>query len=275
MATARKAAAESMGKVDLVIEVLDARVPFSSRNPMFEALRLQGQRPALKLLNKSDAADLEVTRNWLQHYNAQPGVKAVPLCAKKPADVKRIPQLCRSMVPERGSAQRPLRLMILGIPNVGKSTLMNALLKRRVAAVGDEPAITKNQMFHELGPEMSLLDTPGMLWPGMSQYVSYKLAATHSIGRAAYEDEDVAMHLGDYLIKHYRPMLEQRFGGLPSDCDGHALLAGIAAARRLSKMAGQPDLARAATTLINEFRAGALGRISLETVQEVAALELM
>jgi ribosome biogenesis GTPase A len=275
MATARKAAVESMGKVDLVIEVLDARVPYASRNPMFEAMRLQSQRPALKLLNKSDAADPEATRNWLQHYNAQSGVKAVPLCAKKPADVKRIPQICRSMVPGRGTAPKPLRLMILGIPNVGKSTLMNALLKRRVAAVGDEPAVTKNQMFHELSPEMNLLDTPGMLWPGMTQYVSYKLAATHSIGRAAYEDEDVAMHLGDYLLKHYRPLLEQRFGNLPSNCDGHGLLASVAAARRLSKTAGQPDLGRAATTLINEFRGGTLGRISLETVQEVAALEAM
>ena len=106
-------------------------------------------------------------------------------------------------------------MMILGIPNVGKSTLMNALLKRHVAHVGDEPAITKVQMFHKLGPGMSLVDTPGMLWPGMDQDTAFKLAATHSIGRAAYDDEDVAMTLGRYLLRRYPELLARRFGALP------------------------------------------------------------
>jgi len=269
MATARKAAAETMRKIDLVIEVLDARVPYSSCNPMFEALRRQGQRPALKLLNKADSADPEHTRIWLQHYNAQPDVKAVSLCAKKPSEVKRIPQLCLAMLPDRGTALKPLRLMILGIPNVGKSTLMNALLNRHVANVGDEPAITKNQMFHELSPGMNLMDTPGMLWPGMTQYVSYKLAATHSIGRAAYEDEDVAVHLATYLVKHYPALLEKRYGALPENCDGHGLLEHIAKVRCLAKKAGGLDIARASMNLINEFRSDTLGRISLETVEQL------
>jgi ribosome biogenesis GTPase A len=272
MANARKAAAETMGKIDLVIEVLDARIPHSSCNPAFEALRRQSQRPALKLLNKADFADPEHTRRWLRHYNSQPNVKAVPLCAKRPNEVQRIPRLCQTMVPGRGTRLKPLRMMILGIPNVGKSTLMNALLNRRIAPVGDEPGITKYQDLHTLGPGMTLVDTPGILWKGMSQYASYKLAAAHGIGRAAFEDEDVAVHLADYLVSHYPDLLTKRFGPLPSDCGGHVLLETIAKVRCLARKAGGLDIARAATTLLNDFRSGALGPMSLETVEEIAAL---
>jgi len=129
-------------------------------------------------------------------------------------------------------------MMILGIPNVGKSTLMNALLKRHVAHVGDEPAITKVQMYHQLGPGMTLVDTPGMLWPGMAQDGAYKLAATHSIGRAAYDDEDAATTLGQYLLRHYPELLAQRFGAPPAGCDGHGLLESIATSRSLVKGGG-------------------------------------
>jgi ribosome biogenesis GTPase A len=266
MIGARKKAAESMRMIDLVIEVLDARVPRSSCNPTFEDLRHGGQKPALKLLNKSDLADPEQTRLWLRHYNAQPGVQGVALCSKKPSEVDRILPACRALRPDRGRPDKPLRMMILGIPNVGKSTLMNALLKRRVARVGDEPAITKVQALHKLGPDMTLLDTPGMSWPGMEQDTAAKLAATHSIGRAAYDDESVALSLGLTLLRRYPELVAARFGALPRPCDEHGLLAFIAASRHLTK-AGGPDLARAATTLLNDFRSGALGRISLETVE--------
>ena len=270
MVTARAKAAETMCQTDLVIEVLDARAPRSSSNPLFEKLRRQGQRPALKLLNKADSADPERTAGWLRHYNAQPGVRAIALCAKKPSEAQRVLKACQSQRPDRGTPVKPLRMMILGIPNVGKSTLMNALLKRHVAHVGDEPAITKVQMFHRLGPGMSLVDTPGMLWPGMAQDGAYKLAATHSIGRAAYDDRDVAATLGAYLLRHYAPLLVQRYGALPAGCDEHALLELIATRRSLVKDGG-PDVARAATALLNDFRSGALGRITLEAVDESPA----
>jgi ribosome biogenesis GTPase A len=266
MIAARKKAAETMRMTDLVIEVLDARVPRSSCNPTFEALRHAGQKPALKLLNKSDMADPEQTGLWLQHYNAQPGVRGLALCSKKPSEVDCILPACRALRPDRGRAEKPLRMMILGIPNVGKSTLMNALIKRRIAQVGDEPAITKVQTIHKLGPDMTLIDTPGMSWPGMEQAVASKLAATHSIGRAAYDDEEVALSLGLTLLRRYPELLAARFGSLPRPCDEHGLLAFIATSRHLVK-AGGPDLARAATTLLNDFRSGALGRISLETVE--------
>jgi ribosome biogenesis GTPase A len=266
MATAQKEAAKTMGRIDLVIEVLDARVPHSSCNPVFEALRRQGQRPALKVMNKADAADADETQRWLDHYNAQPGVTALALCAKNPAEVKRIPRACQALLPDRGTPGPPLRMMILGIPNVGKSTLMNALLKRHVAHVGDEPAITKIQVLHQLGPGMTLTDTPGMLWPGLSAGAALKLAATHSIGRAAYEDEEVAVELGRYLLDEYPRRVADRFGELPDSCDGRGLLEVIAGRRSLVKKGGAPDVARAAATLLNDFRSGALGRITLETV---------
>jgi ribosome biogenesis GTPase A len=268
MATARKGAAETMRKIDLVIEVLDARVPHSSCNPVFEGLRRQGQKPALKLLNKADAADPEHTQRWLDYYNAQPGVTALAVCAKNPSEASRIPKACQALLPDRGTPARPLRMMILGIPNVGKSTLMNALLKRHVAHVGNEPAITKMQMCHNLGPGMSLVDTPGMLWPEVAQDAALKLAATHSIGRSAYEDEDVAVDLGRYLIEHYPHLVAERFGELTDHCDGHGLLVSIAARRCLVKKAGGPDIAKASMALLNDFRSGALGRITLETVAD-------
>jgi ribosome biogenesis GTPase A len=271
MVTARSKAAETMRRTDLVIEVLDARAPHASCNPVFERLRLAGQRPALKLLNKSDVADPEETRRWLQHYNRQPGVQAMALCAKKPGELERVLAACRTLRPDRGAPDKPLRMMILGIPNAGKSTLMNAILKRHVAHVGDEPAITKVQMFHNLGPGMSLVDTPGMLWPGMAQETASKLAALHSIGRAAYDDEDVALTLGRYLLRHYPELLARRFGALPRPCDEHTLLALIAAGRSFAKRPAGPDVARASVALLNDFRTGALGRITLETVDELAA----
>ena len=271
MATAYKYAAETMRTTDVVIEVLDARVPASSCNPQVEALRRENQRPALKLLNKVDVADPLRTTQWLQHYNAIPGVTAVALSALNKGDVRRIPEACLALAPNRGTHAKPLRMMILGIPNVGKSTLMNTLLKRHVANVGDEPAITRMQMRHELGPGMWIVDTPGMLWPGLGQEVALKLAATHSIGRNAYNDEDVAADLGTYLQAEYPSALTRRFGGIPSGSDGMALLACVAKARSLVAKGGAPDLLKAAQALLNDFRAGTLGRITLETVEQVAA----
>ena len=265
MTLARADAAESMRKIDLVIEVLDARIPAASCNPMFESLRRKGNRPALKVLNKADLADPDATRAWLRHYRAQPDTQAISLCAKRPKDVQRILRLCQALAPTRGNPARPLRMMILGTPNVGKSTLMNSLLNHRVARVGNEPGITKIQMLHKLGEGMTLMDTPGMLWPGMTQEVSYRLAATHGIGRAAYEDQDVAEFLAHHLLAHYPALLAKRYGAAAADEDANDLLFIIAKARGFTQKAGGPDRERAATTLLNEFRSGTLGPISLET----------
>ena len=270
MVAARKEAALAMRKTDVVIEVLDARVPRSSKNPVIEQLRKQNQRAALKILNKSDMADPERTRLWLAHYNAQPGVKAVALSAKKPNEVKRIPEYAKALAPHRNSLLKPLRMMILGIPNVGKSTLMNTLLRRSVTKVGDEPAVTKMQQRHELGTGMWLTDTPGMMWPGIGEDIGLKLAATHSIGKNAYDVAEVATALGAYLLVHYRECLEQRFGAIPADCSGHALLGVVAQRRGFVARGGVPDLERTARSFLGEFRDGSLGRISLETPDDEA-----
>ena len=272
MTSARKKAAETMARTDVVIEVLDARLPEASRNPMIEELRRHRQRPCLKILNKSDLADPEVTRAWIEFYAQQPGVKAVALSAKKPGDVAKIPALCRALAPHRDDGTKPLRMMIMGIPNVGKSTLMNALLKRKVAAVGDEPAVTKSQQSLELGPGMTLTDTPGLMWPKIEHDSDgYMLAASHAIGRNAVIDEEVALFLLDILLVRYPAALSARYGFDPAGLDAVATLEAIAK-RRGCAIKGRVDLEKAAMVLLTDYRAGALGRISLETPQTRAAM---
>lgn len=271
MVTARKDAILALRRTDVVIEVLDARVPHSSCNPVFESLRKENQRPALKIFNKADLADRERTRLWLLHYNARPGVRAIALSAKRRGEVNRILPACLALAPGRTTGEKPLRMLILGIPNVGKSTLMNTILNRRVAKVGDEPAITKMHMRHEVGPNMWLIDTPGMMWPGVAQDVALKLAATHSIGRNAYDDDSVAVELGNYLMEDYPDRVTARFGALLAGADGHALIAAIAQRRSLVIKGGEPDLHKAASILLHEFRTGELGPITLETIEQVEA----
>lgn len=262
MVTAKKEAAITMRSTDVVIEVLDARVPKASRNPMIEKIRRDLNRPALKILNKADIADPKRTADWLAFYNAQPNMRAIAVTASKQGDVLRIPKECLQLAPTRTSASKPLRMMILGIPNVGKSTLMNSLLKRHVAKVGDEPAITKQQQRHELGRGMSIVDTPGMTWPGISAQVGTLLAATNSIGRNAYDDENIAIALADYLLVHYPQALSQRYGA--SGATGHASLELVAKRRSFIVKGGGFDMGKAATALLTDFRQGTLGRISLE-----------
>lgn len=269
MVTARKDALVAMRQTDVVIEVLDARVPHSSCNPLVETLRRENQRPALKVLNKADLADPTRTRAWLAEYAARPAVRAIALSAKSRGEVGRIFTECKALVPERATRVKPLRMMILGVPNVGKSTLMNALLKRKVAKVGDEPAITKMHMRHEIDSTMWLVDTPGMLWPGVAQDAALRLAAAHSIGRNAYDAIEVATALADYLMIDYPTCIPARFAGVVAGAPGHVVLAQVASARKLVGRGGEPDLAKAATVLLNDFRAGALGRITLETVDQV------
>src|SRR3954462_6175973 len=228
MNAARKKAAEQMENTDLVIEVLDARLPEASCNPMVEVLRLVRQRPCLKILNKVDLADPDATAAWAAYYNAQEGVTAYPMTTKKPADVARIPALAQSLAPHRGVPTKPLRIMIMGIPNVGKSTLMNALLKKKVAKVGDEPAVTKMQQKLYLGKNMILVDTPGMLWPKIAlESDGLMLAASHAIGSNALIEEEVATFLADELLARYPQLLTARYGFKTDGMDGIAVVEGV------------------------------------------------
>ena len=273
MNAARKKAAESMEKVDLVIEVLDARLPQASSNPMIASLRQARQRPCLKILNKSDLADPAATKAWLAYLSAQPKVSAVALSCRKPAEVAKLPALLLKLAPHRGTALKPLRMMIMGIPNVGKSTLMNALLKKRVAKVGDEPAVTKTQQRLLLGNNMVLIDTPGLMWPKIDHPSDgLMLAASHAIGINAVIEEEVASFLAEQLLRHYPQLLIKRYGSLPAIVDGPGLIETIALARGYRLKGGNLDLEKAAHALLQDYRSGALGRISLETPESRAEL---
>jgi ribosome biogenesis GTPase A len=272
MNAARKKAAEQMESTDLVIEVLDARLPEASSNPMVEELRKFRSRPCLKVLNKSDLADPAATAQWSAYYDAQEGVTAYAMTTKKPADVARIPDMALKLAPHRGTAEKPLRIMIMGIPNVGKSTLMNALLKKRVAKVGDEPAVTKAQQKLYLGQNIVLVDTPGMLWPKIEmESDGLMLAASHAIGSNALIEEEVAEFLATLLLDRYPELLAARYGFKPEGMDGVAVIEGVAARRGYRVRGGEFDYEKAAHTLLQDYRTGALGRISLETPETRAA----
>lgn len=273
MTSARKKAAETMEFTDVVIEVLDARIPEASHNPMIEELRRYRQRPNLKILNKADLADPAITQAWLNYFNKQEGVKAVALSCKKPGDAKKIPNLCRALAPHRGTHIKPLRTMIMGIPNVGKSTLMNALLNRRIAKVGDEPAVTKSQQRFDLSETMSITDTPGMMWPRIAyEPDGYMLAACHAIGRNAVIDEDVAIFLANLLLERYPALLNARYKTDVAGMDGVDLLEHIARRRAYRLKGGEWDMEKTAVAFLTDFRSGAIGRISLETPESRALM---
>ena len=266
MTSAKKKATETMERIDVVIEVLDARVPEAGSNPMIREMREFRQRPCLKILNKADLADPAATRAWLDHFNSQKNVKAIALSCKKPGEAAKIPKLCLPLAPHRGTVLKPLRMMVMGIPNVGKSTFINALLKRRTAAVGDEPAITKNLQHFDLSDSMQLIDTPGMMWPKIEhESDGYLLAASNLIGRNAYDEGEVASFLGDLLLARYPSLLLARYKFALQDMDGYALIEAIARQRGYRIRGKDLDLEKAAMTLLQDYRTGTLGRISLET----------
>lgn len=273
MTAARRDAAEAMERIDVVIEVLDARIPAAGSNPLINEIRLYRQRPCLKILNKTDLADPAATTAWLNFFNVQKNVKAVALSCKKPGDAAKIPALCLQLAPHRGTTLKPLRMLIMGIPNVGKSTLINALLKRRVALVGDEPAITKNQKSFDLNDHMILIDTPGLMWPKIEHDSDGMiLAASHAIGRNAVIDEEVAVYLADLLLANYPQLLAARYGFATEGMDGADVIAAIAKQRGYRLKGNKPDLEKAALAFLQDYRDGALGRISLETPESRQAM---
>ena len=273
MTQARKKAEETMEFTDMVIEVLDARVPEASHNPVINDMRLFRQRPNLKVLNKADLADPKATEAWLNYFNSLPNTKAVALSCKKAGEAKKIIGHCRKLTPHRGTHLKPLRALIMGIPNVGKSTLMNALLNRRVAKVGDEPAVTKSQQRFEIDATFSITDTPGMMWPKIAyESDGYMLAASHAIGRNAVIDEDVATFLANNLLLTYPDLINARYklDTMKLDVtqiDGVDLLEAIAKRRSYKRHDGLWDTEKTAVAFLTDYRSGAIGRVSLETPQ--------
>src|SRR5512140_1648857 len=203
MTKARRVLAESMPKADVVIEVLDARMPRASANPGVTELR--GKKPCIKVLCKSDLADPEITRAWLERLTSDDDVVAIALTTERPQEARqKIPELCKRLAKHPSGPGKTVRAIIVGIPNVGKSTLINTLMERKVANVGDEPAVTKSQQIVVLPNGMTLFDNPGIMWPKIEDDdVSYRLAFGGAIADAAIDYENVALWGAEYLLGAY------------------------------------------------------------------------
>jgi len=260
--------------VDLVIELLDARLPASSQNPVIMALR--GNKPCIKILSKSDLADPGTTARWQAEFEQDTSVKTLQTTLDLNGKPQKIVRLCQALVPSRVKANLNMLVMVTGIPNVGKSTLINALAGRKVAKTGNEPAITKGQQRIKMEHGIMLLDTPGMLWPKIENENSgYRLAASGAIKDTAMGIEDVAFYLADYLIKRYPAALKDRYD-LASVPDTELEFIELMGARRGCLSAGgRVDLEKASAILVNEFRAGMLGAITLETPDMILEEELI
>ena len=266
----QKAISERIKEIDVVIELLDARLPGSSANPMLA--ELTGGKPALKVLNKQDLADPTRTPLWLEHYNSQPGTRAIGLDASMSTPAKALIEACHVLAPTRGSMVKPMRVLICGIPNVGKSTLINTLTGKRATKTGDEAGVTKIEQRIVLADGFYLFDTPGMLWPRIIVAKSgYNLAASGAIGRNAFNEEEVALELLDYLIPTYPDLLKSRYKvELPAGTTDEQLLEEIGRKRGAVLSKGRINLQKAAEIVIYEFRQSTLGRITLETPPEFA-----
>jgi len=267
MHKARKEIAQVINEIDAVIEVLDARLPKSSENPLVDGLR-KG-KPVLKILNKADLADPVKTQAWLDFYNAQDGIKAIALSQDQKKLVLKLPDMCKLMVPTRANHDRPVRAMIMGIPNVGKSTLINTLLGRRVAKVGNEPAVTKNQTRYTLKNGMALSDTPGFLWPKIEDEDSgYRLAASGAIRDTAIEYELVALYAAKFMLDVYPQYLIERYKLKTLPIGSDELLDEIGRKRGGLRPGGVIDRHKASEVLLYDMRSGKMGAITFETVEE-------
>lgn len=264
MHKAQREMREAMPNIDLIIEVIDARIPYSSENPLIAEVR--GNKPYIKILNKSDLADPAITQLWLDYYNQQDNVTAVALTTQEPEQVKGILDLCRQALPEKEQSLANIRAMIMGIPNVGKSTTINILAGRIIAKTGNEPAVTKAQQRINLKNGIVLHDTPGILWPKVeNDNSSYRLATTGAIKDTAMEYEDVAFFAADYLIQAYPELLKQRYQLDEVPATEIELLEAIANKRGAKRAGGRADLHKVSEILLHEVRSAALGRISMET----------
>lgn len=264
MTRARRELAALMPSQDIVIEVLDARLPRASSNPVISELR--GGKPAIKVLTKSDLADPEVTRAWLAHFAAEPNVTAFASTTDKPSVTrKRIAELTRGVADHRGK-DKAVRALIAGVPNVGKSTLINTLANRDVAKVGNKPAVTKEQQRVKLDGGIELTDTPGLMWPKIDdERRAFRLAFAGSIPDTAIDYYTIGQFGAAYLVSNYPALVVARYrlDAGPSSADD--LLLEIGRRRGLLLKGGVVDLHKAAELLVHEFRAGTIGPISLET----------
>lgn len=276
MTKARRQIEEKLKLIDVAIELLDARLPISSRNPMIDDILKD--KPRLIILNKSDLADPVANARWMEYFKAE-GHAVLLVDASTGTGVKDIPERVKQLLKEKidrqlakGMNPRAMRALIVGIPNVGKSTLINRMAGRSIAATGDRPGVTKGQQWIKTGGDLELLDTPGILWPKFEdQDVGYRLAITGAIREEILNVEDIAFYAVKYLLRDYGSRFQERFGisELPEDMDNPneivAVMEAVGRKRGCLISGGRVDLEKASRTLLHELRAGKLGRFTLET----------
>jgi ribosome biogenesis GTPase A len=273
MHKARKEIEEVIPQIDVIIEVLDARIPFSSENPMISTLR--GDKPCVKVLNKRDLSDPELTQRWIEHFEKEQGVKAMAITTSNPQEVHKIMELCRKLAPHREDMGKNIRTMIMGIPNVGKSTIINTLAGRAIAQTGNQPAVTRRQQRINLQNGIVLSDTPGILWPKVENpHSGFRLAATGAVKDTAMEYIEVAFYTVEYLAKQYPELLKERYQLDELSDSDIELMEAIGAKRGCLRAGGQVDLHKASEILLHELRNGTLGQVTLE-LPEMITQELI
>ena len=261
---------EALPLVNVVIEVLDARIPFSSSNPFIQ--ELSSEKPHIKLLNKTDLADPDITKQWQNYFEQQANTKTLPLNLKNHDPSKQIVDLINKLSPQKEG--RNTLVMVTGIPNVGKSSLINCLAGKHITKTGDEPAVTKGQQKINLRNGIMLLDTPGILWPKIENpQGSYRLGTTGAIKDTAVSYEDLAFFAAEFLLEAYPQRLRERFNVEELPRTEIALLELIGAQRGCLRAGGKVDLERVSTIFINELRAGLFGPLGFET-PEIIEIEM-
>ena len=275
MTKAQRMIEEHMKQVDAVCEILDARIPMASRNPDID--RLAGDKPRIVVLNRTDLADPKATARWHTAFQRQ-SMTVLETDSRSGKGVNGFAGAVRTALRDKieayaakGQVGRPVRVMVLGIPNVGKSTFINKVAKRKTARAEDRPGVTRSKQWVPVDATLELLDTPGILWPRFDDpEVGKRLAFTGAVKDDVLDIEELACYLMEYLGKHYAPVLQERYKIEPTgEESGYDLLEMAGRKRGFLMRGAQVDTERMARVLLDEFRGGKLGRFTLETVEDV------
>ena len=272
MTKARRAMQEQIRLIDLVIELTDARLPMSGRNP--DLNELSRNKARLLILNKADLADLEATKKWVDFYE-QKELQVLTLDSRKNTGTRAIDNAIANAVAEkterdrkRGILNRSVKVMVVGIPNVGKSTFIHSLVKRSAAKTGDKPGVTKGNQWIQLKKGVDLLDTPGVLWPKIDDpEVGIRLALVGTVNDMILDTQELSLQGLTYLVKKYPGLLQDKYG-LDESLEPAELLTMLAENRKLIKKGALPDTERAASMFLDDLRGGKIGRITFEWPEE-------